>query len=128
MEKLHPDLERAKIFFLISGIVNLMIMLGWGRSYFFHGFLFHDASWCFFPCLGGFLPLLNLACCIMDFITYSRLNSPSKGILSSVRTAAILDITSIITGNVISLILGIITLTSLDAANLKESLRERDLL
>ena len=92
MERLHPDLERAKIFFLISGIINILIMLGWGRSFFVHSFPINGFSpACGMGCFTGFLPLLNAACCVMDFISYAKLNgSHQKGLYNTIKTAAVL--------------------------------------
>lgn len=117
------ELQTAKTFFLISGIINILGFLGWGGSTVLGGI----AS-CGLGCVFGLLPIVNLVSCIMDFIAYNKLNTLNQtGTFSTVQTAAILQIVTIVTGNVVSLIFGIITLNNLGKEHIKTFLKEKEI-
>ncbi len=63
MNHLPSELQTAKTFFLVSGIINILGFLGWGSTTVIGGI----AS-CGVGCLAGFLPVINLISCIMDFM------------------------------------------------------------
>jgi len=62
----------------------------------------------------------------MDFIAYNKLSSLNKtGTYQTIQIAAILEIVTIVCGNIISMVFGIITLTNLNKEHVKAFLREK---
>lgn len=117
------ELQTAKTFFLVSGILNILGFLGWGTSTVIGGI-----ATCGAGCLVGFLPVINIVSCIMDFIAYNKLNSLNlKGTFGTVQTAAIFQIVTILTGNIVSFIFGIITLNNLSKEPVKTFLQEKEI-
>lgn len=117
------ELNTAKIFFLISGILNALAVAGWGGTTILGGI-----STCGIGCVLGFLPVINLVACILDFIAYSKLNNLNQpGTAGSVKNAAIMDIVTILTGNVVSLIFGILNLQYINQPHVDNYLRERNI-
>lgn len=115
------DLQTAKTFFLISGILNVLGFLGWGGTTLAGGI----AS-CGFGCLLGFLPAVNIISCVLDFIAYSKLtNMNQTGTFSTIQTAAIFQIITIMTGNVVSFVFGIINLNNFGKEEVKVFLKEK---
>ncbi|MDQ3194157.1 MAG: hypothetical protein M3P82_04065 [Bacteroidota bacterium] len=115
------ELQTAKTFFLVSGIINVLGFLGWGTSTILGGIVTCGAG-----CLMGFLPVINIISSIMDFIAYKKLtNLNQNGTFSTVQTAAILQIVTILTGNIVSFIFGIITLKNLGKEEVKIFLHEK---
>ncbi|MEO8665727.1 MAG: hypothetical protein ABI462_09545 [Ignavibacteria bacterium] len=115
------ELQTAKTFFLVSGILNILGFLGWGTSTVIGGI-----ATCGAGCLLGFLPVINVVSLIMDFIAYNKLNNLNqKGTFSTVQTAAILQIVTILTGNIVSFVFGIITLNNLGKEEVKKFLQEK---
>ncbi len=115
------QLQSAKTFFLISGIVNILVLLGWGGGSIFGGLLTCGAG-----CLFLFVPAINVVACILDFIAYGKLNSLDKtGTFKTMQTTAILDIVSVLSGNVISLIFGIMILNYLSEQPVTDFLKEK---
>lgn len=117
------ELQSAKSFFLISAIINILGFLGWGTSTVVGGIIS-----CGIGCLVGFLPVVNIISSVMDFIAYNKLNTLNqKGTFSTVQTAAIMQIVTIITGNVVSFIFGIIILSYLNNEENKNFLKEKEI-
>ena len=117
------ELQTAKTFFLVSAIINILGFLGWGSSTVIGGI----AS-CGIGCLLGFLPVVNIVSSVMDFIAYNKLNTLSqKGTFSTLQTAAVFQIVTIITGNVVSFIFGIIIMSYLNKDEVKNFLREKEI-
>jgi hypothetical protein len=115
------EIQTSKIFFLISAIINVLAFLGWGGTTLIGG-----AITCGFGCLIGLLPVINVVGCVMDFIAYNKLNKLNQtGTYGTVQFAAIIQIISILTGNVVSLIFGIITLQNFNKDSIKNFLQER---
>jgi hypothetical protein len=115
------ELKNAKTFFLISGIVNILVILGWSGTTIIGGLVT-----CGIGCLFGIIPLINLACCIMDFIAYNKLNTLNRiDTFSSMQFAAILEIVTILSGNVVSLVFGILTLSYLNNPGVTDYLKEK---
>lgn len=115
------NINTMKTFFLISGILNAICFISWGGYTIISGLVI-----CGLGCIFGILPAVNLIACIMDFIAYSKLNSHNKtGTHSSAKFAAIFDIITILTGNIISLVFGIMSLSYLNDPQLKEYMRVR---
>jgi hypothetical protein len=116
-------LNQFKIFFLISGIVNILYALGL-LGYTFIGGLIT----CGLGCLFGALPIVNVIAAVMDFISYNRLDKLNRsGIYSTIQFAAIFDIVTIITGNIVSFIFGIIILVNISKDEFANSLKENEL-
>jgi hypothetical protein len=115
------ELQTAKTFFLISGILNILGFLGWGTSTIIGGI----AS-CGIGCFMGFLPVINIVSCVMDFIAYNKLSNLSQtGTFSTIQTAAIFQIITIMTGNIVSFIFGIINLNNFGKEQIKTFLQEK---
>lgn len=115
------EINTAKIFFLISAILNLLFALGMGTYAIGLGIFS-----CGIGCLFLFIPVINIISCIMDFIAYNKLNTLSQpGTFGSIQFAAIIEIVTILTGNFISMIFGIVTLVNLNNNNIQSYLRER---
>ncbi len=115
------EIQTGKIFFLISAIINILAFLGWGGTTLLGGVVT-----CGFGCLIGLLPIINVVGCVMDFIAYNKLNKLNiTGTFSTVQFAAIIQIITILTGNVVSLIFGIITLQNFSKDNIKNFLQEK---
>lgn len=115
------EIQSTKIFFLISAIVNILIFLGWGGTTLFTG-----AITCGFGCFMGLIPIINVIGCVMDFIAYNKLNNLNQtGTFSTVQFASIVQIVTILTGNIVSLIFGIITLQNLSKDNIKSFFQEK---
>ncbi|MEO6693684.1 MAG: hypothetical protein ABIY50_05455 [Ignavibacteria bacterium] len=123
MNSIPTELQTAKTFFLISGIINILGFLGWGGSTILGGI-----ATCGAGCLLVFLPAINIISCIMDFIAYSKLNHLNqKGTFGTIQTAAIFQIVTILTGNIVSLIFGIVIMTYLSKDHVKIFLREKEI-
>lgn len=112
------DISTSRTFFLISGILNILTAIGWGG-----GTLAFGAVTCGIGCLIGFLPILNIIAAVMDFIAFSKLNNLNQtGTYGTVNTAAIFDIVTILTGNIVSLVFGILVLTFIQKEDFKSFL------
>lgn len=117
------ELQSARTFFLVSAIINILAFFGWGTSTIIGGI----AS-CGIGCMMGFLPVINLVSCIMDFIAYNKLNSLNqRGTYGTVQTASIFQIITIVTGNIVSFIFGIIIMSYLGKDEIKNYLVEKDI-
>ncbi len=115
------ELQTAKTFFLVSGILNILGFLGWGGTTIIGGI-----TTCGAGCLIGVLPVLNVVSCIMDFIAYNKLNSLNRtGTFSTIHTAAIFQVITILTGNVVSFIFGIINLNNMEKEHVRAFLKEK---
>jgi hypothetical protein len=115
------ELQTIKTFFLVSAIVNILVFLGWGGTAIFSGLVT-----CGIGCLLGIVPLINVGCCIMDFIAYNKLNNlNSLDTFKTMQFAAILEIITILSSNVVSMIFGIITLNYLNNENVIKFLKEK---
>ena len=115
------EIQTSKIFFLISAIINILAFLGWGGTTLIGGVVT-----CGFGCLIGLLPIINVVGCVMDFIAYNKLNKLNvSGTFSTVQFASIIQIITILTGNVVSLIFGIITLQNFSKDTVKNFLQEK---
>ncbi len=115
------DLQTSKTFFLVSGIINILAFLGWGTSTIIGG-----AMSCGIGCIVGILPVFNIVSCIMDFIAYNKLNVLNRtGTYGTIQTAAVFQIITILTGNLVSFIFGIITLNNIGKNEVKIFLQER---
>jgi len=115
------EVNLAKTFFLISGILNAVFGAGWIVYTIIFG-LFT----CGIGCLFGFLPVINILTSVLDFIAYTRLNNLDKtGTYNSIQFASIFDIITFITGNPVSGIFGIINIVNLNKDEFKNFLVER---
>ncbi|KAA0207460.1 MAG: hypothetical protein OZ913_10160 [Ignavibacteriaceae bacterium] len=117
------EIQTSKTFFLISGIFNILVFLGLVGTTIATGLVT-----CGFGCLLGVVPVINIISAVMDFIAYNKLNNlNSPGTQNSCQLAAIFDIVSIFTGNIVSLILGIITLNNINSEAFSSFLREKNI-
>lgn len=115
------QLSTSKTFFLVSAIINLGYAVCLG---------IYAAVTGLFTCgIGCFLfiiPIINVVSCTMDFIAYNKLNTLDQpGTYNSMQFAAIMDIVTVITGNPVSLIFGIINLVYLNDEKVKSFLSEK---
>ena len=116
----NEQLNLLKIFFLISGILNILFATGWSGYTLIGGLIT-----CGIGCLFGAIPVINVIACVMDFVTYNRLNRMNKtGTYNTIQFTAIFDIVTILTGNVASMVFGIVALVFLNNEETKKSLKE----
>lgn len=117
----NDQLNLLRIFFLISGILNILYGLGWSGYTLVGGLIT-----CGLGCLFGALPVINIIACAMDFVSYNRLNRMNRtGTYGTIQAAAIFDIISILTGNVASMIFGILALVFMNNDEVKNDMRQR---
>jgi len=115
------QLHTAKTLFLVSGILNIVMLLGWFGGSIISGFFTCGAG-----CLFIFLPIINIAVCVLDFIAYDKLNSLNKtDTFKTIQLTAILEIVSILSGNIVSFVFGIIILNFLSNSEVNMFLKEK---
>jgi hypothetical protein len=115
------ELQTSKTFFLISGIVNILVLLGWGGTTIFTGLVT-----CGIGCLFGIVPIINIVSCILDFMAYNKLNTQTiPGVYKTMQFAAILEIVTILSGNIVSMVFGIINLNHLNSPAVTNYLNEK---
>lgn len=115
------NINTMKSFFLISGILNGIAFISWGGYTIISGLVI-----CGLGCIFGILPAISLIASIMDFIAFSKVNSLNKtGTYGSAKFAAIFDIVTILTGNIISMVFGIMCLSYLNDPQMKEYMQQR---
>ena len=115
------QLQTAKTLFLVSGILNIIMLLGWSGGSIIGGFFTCGAG-----CLFIFLPVINIVVCILDFIAYDKLNSLNKtGTFKTIQLTAILEIVSILSGNIVSFVFGIIILNYISSPDVTTYLKEK---
>jgi hypothetical protein len=112
-----------KTFFLVSGIVNIISFLSWAIYV-----IASSLVVCGIGCLFGVFPIVVAVAAVMDFVAYSKLNSLNKtGTFGTVRLAAVLDIITIMSGNVVSMVFEIMSLNYINNPETQNFLRERGL-
>ncbi len=117
----NDQLNLLRIFFLISGILNILYGISWSGYTILGGLIT-----CGLGCLFGAIPVINIIACVMDFNSYSRLNRMNRsGTYSTLQFAAIFDIISILTGNVASMVFGIIALVFLNNEEVKNEMKQK---
>ncbi len=117
----NEQLNLLRNFYLISGILNGLLAFGWSGYTLIGGLVT-----CGLGCLFGAFPVINIIACVMDFIAYSRLNNMNRsGTYSTLQFASIFDIISILTGNVVSMIFGIIGIVYLNNEGLKNEMKQK---
>jgi hypothetical protein len=117
----NEQLNLLRIFFLISGILNILFGISWIFYTIIGGLVT-----CGFGCLFGVIPVLNIIACVMDFVVYGRLNRMDRsGTYSSLQFAAIFDIITILTGNVASMIFGIVALVFMNNDEVTRFMKEK---
>ena len=115
------EINTAKTFFLVSAILNILFALGLGTWSFFLG-----AFSCGIGCIAFIAPIINIVSCVMDFMAYNKLNTLDRtGTLNTMQTAAIWEIVTILTGNVVSMVFGIIILSYIGNPGVRNYLTER---
>lgn len=115
------NVTSLKTFFVTSAIMNIISFLGWSISALAGGMIT-----CGLGCLFGILPLFAALSCAMDFVAYTKLNSQNRsGTFATIKFAAMLDIATIVNGNVISMVLGILSLNQLNNRELKNYLYQK---
>lgn len=112
---MNEQVNLLKIFALISAILNMIFAVSWIIYTLVGGIIT-----CGIGCIFGVVPVINIIACILDFISYNKLNSQNhSGTFSSVQFAAIFDIITILTGNLASMIFGIIAVVFLNNDEIK---------
>ena len=115
------ELNTSRTFFLISAILNLLFAIGYGATTVAGGLASFGCG-----CLMGFIPVINIVACIMDFIAYNKINNLNQtGTFSTMQFASIMEIVCIATRNLVSMIFGIININYLNNPNVKSFLTER---
>lgn len=121
MNNMPSELQTSKTFFLVSAIINILAFFGWGTSTIVGG-----AFSCGLGCIVGILPVINIISCTMDFIAYNKLNTLNRtGTFETMQTASVFQIVTIVTGNVVSFVFGILTLNNIGRDSVKSFLQER---
>jgi hypothetical protein len=107
MNDIKPSqISQMETLFLISGIWNCLHTITASII-----ILTLSIGTCGMGCAFFFLPVINMVAAIMDFIAYSKLkNLNSTGTYTTAQFASILDIFTILSGSIISVILGIVNL------------------
>lgn len=114
------ELQLSKTFYLISGILNLISTIVWASYIIIVGI-----STCGIACLFGFLPVINLISCIMDFWAFQKLkNLNMTKTYSTMQLAAILEIATILTANIVSFVFGILNLSHIKKENVQAYLKQ----
>ncbi len=117
----NDQLNLLRIFYLISGILNVGCALGWSGYTLIGGLVT-----CGLGCLFGALPVINIIACVMDFISYSRLSKMDRsGTYSTLQFTSIFDIITILTGNIFSMIVGIVGLVFINNEEFKRDMRSK---
>ena len=117
----NEQINLLKIFFLISGILNILYGLGWSGYTLLGGLIS-----CGLGCLFGAVPVINVIACVMDLVSYNRLNRMNRsGTYATLQFAAIFDIITILTGNFASMTFGIVTLIFLSNEEVKHEMKQK---
>mgnify|MGYP001178244930 CR=1 FL=1 len=117
----NDQLNLLRIFFLISGILNIGYALGWSGYTLIGGLVS-----CGLCCILGAIPVFNIIACIMDFISYTRLSRMDRsGTYSTLQFTSVFDIITILTGNIFSMIAGIIGLIFINNEEIKEFMKNK---
>ncbi len=104
------NISALKTFYLVSGIVNIISFLSWTIYV-----IASSLVVCGIGCLFGLFPIIAAVACVMDFVAYSKLNRLNRtGTFGSARFAAIMDIITVVNGNVVSMVFGILSLNYLN--------------
>lgn len=93
-----PDISGVRIPLLVSGIFNILAAIGWAST-----------------CVLAFIAIPFVVLAIFEFMQYGKLGDPAQRprLTGSTRVIAICEICTIITGNLPSMICGIIVLANL---------------
>lgn len=100
---------------LVSGLTNAGLFLTWGGIILSGGLATFGLGLFCLPCA---LPPIALA--IFEFIYAAKLLGSNPSSMNSYRTVAILEIVSILFGNVVGLVSGILTLVWLNEPRVQE--------
>jgi hypothetical protein len=103
------------ILMLVSGLTNAGLFLTWGGIILSGGLATFGLGLFCLPCA---LPPIALA--IFEFIYAAKLLGSNPSSMNSYRTVAILEIVSILFGNVVGLVSGILTLVWLNEPRVQE--------
>lgn len=102
------QISTMETMFLISGIWNCLHTVTASVMIFAFGI-----STCGIGCIFFFLPVINIVAAVMDFTAYNKIkNLSSPGTYSSAQFASIFDIFTILSGSIVSVILGIVNLSA----------------
>src|SRR5437762_569468 len=114
------ELQLSKTFYLISGILNLISVIVW-VSY----IIIVGISTCGIACLFGFLPVINVVSCIMDFRAMQKLKDLNMTkTYSTMQMAAFLEIATILTANIVSFVFGLLNLSHIKKENVQAYLKQ----
>lgn len=117
------SISTAKTFYLVSAILNIL----YGVFWLFYVVILGTAT-CGIGCVFFIVPVINIVACIMDFIAYNKLNTlTAPGTFGSMQFASIMDIVSVITGNIVSPVFGILTLMNINQEEAKTFMQERNI-
>lgn len=109
-------LETSKIFFLVSAIVNAI-----GAIFWFINASAIAVATCGLGCVFYIVPVINIICCVFEFMSYARYNNLSQpGSEKLLKNTAIIEIVTVISGNLVSLVFGILNLNNLNSPEVKE--------
>ncbi|GEM_PF-3416590 len=109
-------LRNVKTYFIVSAITNGLAAILW-----LLGALLIGISTLGCGCVLLVVPILNIVAIVFDIMSISKLNAaPSPNNYSSLKTATYLDIASILTFNVIGLVMGILNMQNLGRNEVRE--------
>ena len=81
---------------------------------------------CGVGCLFGAFPVINVIACVLDFIMFNRLSRNDRsGTYSTMQMASIFDIITILTGNIFSMVIGIVGLVMLNNEEVKQDMKSK---
>lgn len=115
------QLNTLKTLFLISAILNGITAVVWlGNT------VLGAVAFCGLGCVVGVFPVISTIACVMDLVTYNRLNKMNRtGTYKTIQFAAIFDIIAILTWNITSTVFGIIALVMISKPEVKQEMVNR---
>ncbi len=117
------ELRISKALYLTSAIINI-IYAGFGLI----GTIIFGSLTCGIGCLSIILPVFCTIVAVLDYIAYDKLNNlDQKNTFNSLQTAAILEIITVLVGNMIVMVLGIINLLHLQKREVREFLINKNI-
>ncbi|MCX7833582.1 MAG: hypothetical protein N2490_05165 [Ignavibacteria bacterium] len=117
------ELRVSKILFLISSIINLLY-----AGFSLIGTMVFGAFTCGCGCISILVPIFCTIVSVMDYIAFDKLNNLDQiNTYNTLQTATILEIITILTGNIIVMVFGIINLLHIQRQEVKDFLRSKNI-
>lgn len=117
------ELRTSKVLYLISSIINILYA---GLSLI--GAMIFGAFTCGCGCTTIIVSIFCTVVAVIDYIAFDKLNNLDQpNTYNTLQTAAILEIITILTGNMIVMVFGIINLVHLQRQDVKEFLINKNI-